>query len=187
MRFTEIEHKFVVGAAFDLAGFGRALDAMGPLRHSVIRVRDRYFLTEDGRRRQYVIRHRCDHEIHQLTLKSVETDPAVRDEISLDLGHHAGDQAAQVDAFVGRMGVSWSGELQKDLRVWYFPDCEVVHYVASGGAREVRCVEFEATQKTSVPDALAVLDRYERALGFDPSARSRDSLVHLVFPDAFPR
>jgi len=186
MRFTEIEHKFVVEDTFDLAAFGRTLDAMGPVRRSSILVRDRYFLTEDGRARRYVIRHRFDDELHQLTIKSVEADPEVRDEISLDLGHHAGDQVATVDAFVGRMGVSWSGELQKDLRVWYFPDCEVVHYVATSGDRTVRCVEFEATLKTSVPDALAVVGRYERALAFDPAARSFDSLVHLVFPGAFP-
>lgn len=184
MRFTEIEHKFVVDDAFDRAAFARALDAMGPERRSSVQVRDRYFVTEDGRARRYVLRHRFDEEIHQLTIKSVETDPEVRDEISLDLGHHAGDQAAQVDAFVGRMGVAWSGVLQKDLTVWYFTDCEVVYYEASSGDRRVCCVEFEATLKTSVPDALAVVARYERALGFDPATRSVASLVDLVFPDA---
>ena len=184
MRFKEIEHKFVVDDQFDLVRFGRTLDALGPSRHTSLQSRDRYFLTEDGRARRYVLRHRCDIEIHHLTIKSLAADPEVRDEITLDLGHHAGDQAAAVDAFVAGMGVAWSGTLQKDLNVWYFPDCEVVHYVASGGARTVSCVEFEATIRKSVPGALAIVERYERATGFDAANRSLHSLVDLLFPDA---
>ena len=184
MRFTEVEHKFVVDDAFDTAGLRRALAALGPSRHASLQVRDRYFLTGDGRTRHYILRHRFDRELHQLTIKSLASDPEVRDEINLDLGHHQGDQAAQVNAFVARMGVTWAGELQKDLDVWYFPDCEVVHYVASSGERTVRCVEFEAIRQASIPAALAVIDRYERATGFDPSTRSRQSLVDLLFPGA---
>ena len=184
MRFTEIEHKFVVGDAFDTAGLHRALDLLDPTRRASLRVRDRYFLTGDGRTRHYILRHRFDHELHQLTIKSLTSDPEVRDEINLDLGHHQGDQAAQVDAFVARMGMTWTGELHKDLDVWYFPDCEVVHYVASSGARMVRCVEFEAIRQASIEAALSVIDRYERVTGFDPSARSRQSLVDLLFPGA---
>ena len=184
MRFTEIEHKFVLDERFDVAGFRRALERLAPSRQTALRVRDRYFLTADGRARHYILRHRFDTELHQLTVKSLASDPEVRDEINLDLGHHAGDQAAQVDAFVGRLGLVWSGELAKDLDVWYFSDCEVVHYVASSGARTVRCVEFEAIGQVSVSDALAVIERYERATGFDPAARSRRSLVDLLFPGA---
>ncbi len=184
MRFTEVEHKFVVGDGFDTAGLRRALEALGPTRHASLQVRDRYFLTGDGRTRHYILRHRFDRELHQLTIKSLASDPEVRDEINLDLGHHQGDQAAQVNAFAARMGVTWAGELLKDLDVWYFPDCEVVHYVASSGDRTVRCVEFEAIRQASIPAALAVIDRYERATGFDPSARSRQSLVDLLFPGA---
>ena len=182
MRFTEIEHKFVLEGGFDLAAFRRALDAAGPLRHAAVQVRDRYFLTGDGRARRYILRHRFDSELHHLTIKSLATDPEVRDEINLDLGHHDGDQAARVDAFVGRMGVEWTGEIRKHLDVWYFPDCEVVHYTASTGARAVRCVEFEAIGQASVAESLAAIDRYERAAGFDPAARSRQSLIDLLFP-----
>ncbi|MEP7116102.1 MAG: hypothetical protein ABI880_00865 [Acidobacteriota bacterium] len=184
MRFTEIEHKFVLDGGFDLASFRRALDRLGPTRSTALQVHDRYFLTGDGRARHYILRHRFDSELHHLTIKSLATDPEVRDEINLDLGHHAGDQAARVDAFVGRMGVAWSGEIRKHLEVWYFPDCEVVHYSASTGARVVRCVEFEAIDQAAVPDALAVIARYERATGFDPATRSRQSLVDLLFPGA---
>ncbi len=184
MRFTEIEHKFVLDAGFDLAAFRRALEALHPERTTALQVRDRYFLTADGRARHYILRHRFDRELHQLTIKSLASDPEVRDEINLDLGHHKGDQAAQVDAFTDRMGVAWYGELQKALDVWYFADCEVVHYVATSGGRTVGCVEFEAIRQASIPDALAVIDRYERATGFDPATRCRRSLVDLLFPGA---
>jgi hypothetical protein len=184
MRFTEIEHKFIVDESFDVADFGRRLDALGPTRRTSLPVRDRYFLTADGRAKRYVIRHRFDDEIHQLTIKTLSADPEVRDEITLDLGHHAGAQEAQVEAFVGRMGISWSGTIEKHLHVWYFPDCEVVHYVASSGARHVGCVEFEATIKRSVPEALAIVERYERATGFDAATRFRQSLPELLFPNA---
>lgn len=182
MQFTEVEHKFVLDEAFDLAAFGRSLEALGPQRHSALKVRDRYFLTGDGRARHYILRHRFDEELHQLTIKSLASDPEVRDEINLDLGHHAGDQAAGVDAFVARMGVTWSAALQKDLHVWYFPDCEVVHYVATAGDQVVRCVEFEAIGQASISQALAVIERYERATGFQGEQRSRKSLVDLLFP-----
>lgn len=186
MRFTEVEHKFVVSSAFDLPAFQAALEALGPSRHTALQVRDRYFLTGDGRARHYVLRHRFDRELHQLTIKSLASDPEVRDEINLDLGHHAGEQVAEVDAFVGRMGVVWQGALRKDLNVWHFADCEVVHYVAAAEGRVVCCVEFEAIGQVSVDAALAVIDRYERATGFHPADRSVRPLVDLVFPD-FPR
>ena len=185
MRFTEIEHKFLVPDGFDVDGFGVALDALGPTRRTRLQVRDRYFMTENGESRRYILRHRFDAEINQLTIKALEADPEVRAEISLDLGHHAGSQDAAVDAFVARQGVTWSGSLDKDLRVWYFPDCEVVHYIASTNGRTVRIVEFEATVKKSVEDALLILTRYERATGFDTATRSMRSLVALLFPDIF--
>jgi len=186
MRFKEIEHKFVVGEGFDLEGFARTIEDLGPTRRTALVVRDRYFLTDSGQARRFILRHRFDSELNQLTIKSVEGDPEVRDEISLNLGHHAGAQDAEVDAFIARQGVVWSGTLEKDLRVWYFPDCEVVHYLARTDSREVRVVEFEATAKVSIPQALAILERYERATGFDRSTRSMDSLVNLLFPGIFP-
>jgi adenylate cyclase class IV len=187
MQFKEIEHKFVVDERFDLEAFARSLDTLGPVRRASIRVLDRYFLTEDGRAKGYVIRHRFDAELHQLTMKELADDSEVRDEITIDLGHHAGDQVAQVDAFVSRLGVRWAGAVEKDLRVWYFPDCEVVHYLASGGGQTVRCVEFEATAQDSLPEALGIVERYERATGFDARTRSKHSLVELLFPGTLSR
>lgn len=182
MRFVEIEHKFVVDGTADLTAFRRSLASLRPERTDTLQVRDRYFLTADGRARRYVLRHRFDREIHQLTIKSLAADSEVRDEINLDFGHDRGDQAAEVDAFASRLGVVWRGELQKSLEVWYFADCEVVYYAAMSDGRTVRCVEFEAKGQASVSDALAVIERYERATGFDAAARSRQSLVDLLFP-----
>lgn len=184
LGFKEIEHKYVVDAAFDLQRFRELLTTLGPVSTSSIRVRDRYYLVEGSAERRFVIRHRFDAELQQLTIKSLEADTEVRDEVNLDLGQHAGDQAARVEAFLARFGVRWSGTVQKDVEVWYFPDCEVVHYVASTDARTVRCIEFEATRKESVVDALAVLERFERATGCDGLVRSKVSLVELLFPES---
>jgi len=187
LQFQEIEHKFVVGPddPFDLSAFRAALDALGPGRQTAMRVRDRYFITETGRVRGFIIRHRFDQELHQLTVKSVAADAEVRQEINLDLA--SGDQEAQVDAWVGAMGIVWQGSLWKDLEVWHFDDCEVVHYVAAAGDASVRCVEFEATSKPSLEVALSVLRRYEAATGFSSLTRTPASLLDLLWPGVIGR
>jgi adenylate cyclase class IV len=184
-RFKEIEHKYVVGAEFDLRRFQDVLTTLGPARTHSIRVRDRYYLTEGGLDRRFVIRHRFDAELQHLTIKTLEADTEVRDEVNLDLGQHAGDQAAQVEAFLARLGVRWSGTVHKLVDVWYFADCEVVYYRASTNARSVSCVEFEATHKDSLADALAIIEKLERATGFHGLVRSRLSLPQILFPELF--
>lgn len=186
-RTVEIEHKFVVPPDFDKEALAVKMEALGPVRRIALEVADRYFLTADGVARRYVLRHRFDEELHHLTLKSFGDDPEVRDEINLDLGHHAGDQAAIVEAFAARMGVVWSGTLSKTILVWVFADCEVVHYVARGGGREIHCVEFEALDTSDLPTALAILTRYEALAGFDAVDRTHGTLVDLVFPGVLPR
>ena len=183
LRYTEIEHKFVVDDDFDLADFRAAVERLHPTRTTALRVRDRYFLTEAGRRGRFILRHRYDAELHHLTLKSLARDTEVRSEVNLDLGHHAGDQASAVDAFVERLGVTWRGVIVKDLTVWDFPDMEVAHYRASTDSRAVECVEFEATRKQSLAAALRTVERYERATGFGGAARSRRSLPQILFPE----
>jgi adenylate cyclase class IV len=183
LPFTEIEHKYVVDERFDLKRFKDVLSTLNPIRTTTVRVRDRYYLTEGGRDRRFVIRHRYDSELHQLTLKAIESDTEVRTEVNLDLGHHAGDQSAAVEAFLDRLGIAWSGTLYKDLEAWVLPDCEVVYYEASTERLKVRCVEFEALRKESLEDALATLSKYERATGFDGARRSRRSLLELLFPE----
>ena len=183
LRFKEIEHKYIVDEEFDLEGFRQSVAVLGPTRTGTTRVRDRYYLTEGGRARRFLFRHRYDTELHHLTIKTLEQDTEVRVEVNLDLGHHAGNQEAQVDAFVSQLGVLWSGTLHKELEVWSFPDCEVVYYEASTASGAVRCVEFEATRKDSLAEALETVGRFERATGFQSASRSRVSLPLMLFPE----
>ncbi|WP_295430753.1 hypothetical protein [uncultured Thiodictyon sp.] len=185
MRFTEIEHKFLVSEQFDVAAFRGLVQALDPppLRRFTLRVLDRYFLTEHGRANRYVIRHRYDAVLQHLTVKALAADPEVRTEINLDLGQHAGDQSAAVDAFVQQLGATWRGDITKDIEVWEFPQCEIVRYQARSGNRSVHCVEFEAVHTASLEEALAVLERFERATGFADATRTLESLVDLLFPD----
>lgn len=185
MQFKEIEHKFVVDGDFDRAAFVASLRALTPEREVSLRVRDRYFVTADGRSRGYILRHRHDRELHELTIKSVEADAEVRDEINLALRPH--DQDGQVDAFVTALGVEWSGTIWKDLTVWHFADCEVVYYDATAEDRRVSCVEFEATHKPDTAGALAVVARYEAATGFAERDRTTLSLLELLWPGVSQR
>ncbi|MDA1306109.1 MAG: hypothetical protein O2917_02450 [Acidobacteria bacterium] len=185
LQFKEIEHKFIVPASFDLARFRDTLETMRPTRHAVLRVRDRYFITEAGQARGFVLRHRHDRELHELTLKTVVGDAEVRDEVNLKLRPE--DQDVVVDAFVAAQGIVWQGALWKDLEVWHFADCEVVHYVATADDQTVHCVEFEATTKTTLAEALAVVARYEKATGFADAVRTPASLVDLLWPGVLDR
>lgn len=183
LRFKEIEHKFIVPESFDLETFRRVLATLAPLRHDVLRVRDRYVVTEAGRARGFILRHRHDRDLHELTLKTVVGDAEVRDEINVKL--RPDDQDATVDAFVEAQGVVWRGTLWKDLEVWHFADCEVVHYVATADDRQgqaIHCVEFEAVHQATMDEALAVMARYERLTGFEHAVRTPLSLVDLMWP-----
>lgn len=180
LQFKEIEHKFIVSDGFDLPAFRRAVSGLGPSRHEELRVRDRYFITEAGARRGFIFRHRHDRELHELTVKTVEGDAEVRVEVNLAL--RPGNQDAQVDAFVSAQGLVWQGTLWKDLEVWHFSDCEVVHYVAATDGRRLCCVEFEAIHKPTMEEALAVMERFEAQTGFAGAERTKASLLELMWP-----
>mgnify|MGYP006288383849 CR=1 FL=1 len=184
-RFIEIEHKFIVPDGFDAERLRQVLSELGPTRTSRISVRDRYYLTTEGAQQGFVLRHRFDEELQQLTLKSIGGDTEVRGEVNLELGGRFGhqDQAAQVESFVAQLGLAWSGTIHKDVEVWYYPECEVVRYDASTESRRITCVEFEAVQKDSIESALATLERFERATGFYGTERSHLSLPQLLFPE----
>lgn len=183
LRFKEIEHKFIVPSTYDVEALTSRVEAMGPSRRVDLRVRDRYFITEAGRAWGFILRHRHDRELHELTLKSVTRDAEVRDEINLKL--RPVDQDATVDAFVRAQRPIWQGVLWKDIRVWHFPECEVVYYRASTDGRSIDCVEFEAVHQTTLDAALAVMARFEDAAGFGGEARTPASLVELMWPDVF--
>ena len=184
LRFTEIEHKFVVDEHFDLARFRGRWRLSSPTGTERDR-RPRSLLPDRGRPRAprpVQASLRCRAASADGEGDSRRTPRFARRSISTS-GTTRGNQDAQVDAFMDQLGVIWRGTLQKELEVWYFPDCEVVYYVASTATRSVRCVEFEATLKDSLDDALATVDRFERATGFESASRSRLSLPQLLFPD----
>ena len=182
-RFIEIEHKFIVSDGFEQRRFRQALADLGPTRTNRIRVRDRYYLTAQGAAHGFVLRHRFDAELQQLTIKSLGHDTEVRGEVNLELGLHAGDQEARVESFLAHLGLTWSGTIHKDVEVWYYPECEVVLYEAATESTRITCVEFEALQKDSVEGALATLEHFERATGFLGEPRSHQSLPQLLFPE----
>jgi len=184
-RFKEIEHKFIVGKAFDREAFRRTLEGLGPAGTTSQAVRDVYYLPRHPGR--YIFRHRYDRELQHFTVKSLEDDSEVRLEVNLDLGQHRGDQQDAVEAFLATVGVSWRGVINKEIEVYYFPDCEVVYYRATADSGTVTCVELEAVEKRSVEEALDILARYEQRIGFVGESRTTETLVELLFPSVFDR
>ena len=182
--FTEIEHKFIVEKNFDKEDFFNKIRALSPTKIAKIAVRDTYFVLQNDRK--HVYRHRFDNEIQQLTVKSVESDSAVRTEINLPIDQSKGDQKEAVAAFMKALGCSWSGEIRKDIDVAYFADCEVVFYQAVGPSNVVDCVEFEAVSPSSIDAGLAVLKKYETILGFAGRQRESKSLFELALLDGAP-
>lgn len=193
MEFKEIEHKFIVGEDFDLERFRARLVALRPTRTSEVEVDDTYYVPRE--RPGVILRHRYDRELQDLTLKSrSNSDPEARTEITLKLDHGTGNQQravaellrALLGAGPGAGGIAWQGSLHKRLNAFYFPDCEVVHYVATASERTVRCVEFEARGATDLDAARALLRRYEEQTGFADQPRSKQSLFDLLLRPQIP-
>ena len=178
--FREIEHKFVVGDGFDREGFRRRVRALDPRRTTELTVRDVYYLTRHPP--GFIYRHRYDRELQHLSVKSLEADSEVRTEVNLDLGQHRGDQQAAVEAFLATLDVAWRGVVEKDIEVFYFPDCEIVYYRAAADGEAVCCVELEAVGATSVDEALAVLAAYEERIAFADRERTTKPVVELLYP-----
>lgn len=179
-NFLEIEHKFLVAPDFDLAAFTRSCLGLRPVHHKSLRVQDTYYVLAG--RADVVLRHRLDAEIQQLTLKTRGADVEVRGEVNLALSLHS-DQSPAIHSFLSHLGIEAEYGIVKDIAVFEFPDCEVVHYTARHGNSVVHCVEFEAVGTSSVPEALEILARYEAALGFADAERSSTSLLDLLIPD----
>ncbi len=179
--FKEIEHKFVVGEGFDLAEFRTCMRSLNPHKTTILTVRDIYYWSQLHPR--VIYRHRWDPELQHLSVKSLEKDTEVRVEVNIDLGQHRGNQQATVEAFIDTLGISWRGDILKDIEVYHFPECEVVYYRGTAGDATVACVEFEALQQDSIDDALEVLRRYEESAGFTGRQRTPKTLVELLFSD----
>jgi hypothetical protein len=179
-HFLEIEHKFLVdGAHFQFAAFRERVLTLHPIRRVTQSVRDGYYILEGDE--GFIYRHRYDQELQHLTVKSIGGDAEERLEVNLDLGQHRGDQRAAVEKFLSVRGIAWTGTVHKDIEVFYFPDCEIVHYTAQGGGKTVQCVEFEALGAETLEAARATLRRYEEATGFGGAVRERRSLAELLF------
>ena len=175
--FLEIEHKFVVDTGFDREALFEACRALEPEREKALTVTDTYYVPPGQANRIY--RHRIDKEIQPPTLKSRGGDNEVRTEINLDLGA-ARSQTDAVEAWMGVIGALPGYGIVKEIRVFDFPDCEVVYYEATHDALRVCCVEFEAKYAGSEEDGLATLQRYERRLGFDANDREKVNLFDLL-------
>ena len=175
--FLEIEHKFVVDAGYDREALFAACRALNPEREKALTVADTYYVPPGQSKRIY--RHRIDKEIQQLTLKSRGGDNEVRTEINLDLGA-ASSQADAVEAWMDVIGALPGYGIVKEIRVFDFPDCEVVYYEATHKSLRVCCVEFEAKYAGSEEEGLATLQRYERRLGFDANEREKVNLFDLL-------
>ena len=179
MKFLEVEHKFLVPEDFSLTDFKAACRLLHPVREKTVSVQDTYYVPQWDA--GFIFRHRQDEELHELTVKTRGGDPEVRTEVNVGLGG-AADAAEVVAAFMQTVGTSDPLGIQKTLRVFDFPDCEVVHYTASHAGRFVHCVEFEAKHQKDLESAHSVLQRYEKALGFDSHERSSVSLFDLLVP-----
>lgn len=176
MSNMEIEHKFLVNGQFDRHDWADACRALEPDNEKELRVVDTYYVPPSDE--TWIYRHRFDAEIQQLTVKSRGGDTQVRTEINLDL--NGIDQSSKVAAFLSALHINKNHEVVKQIHVFDFPDCEVVHYTAQCGNRTVSCVEFEAVGAKNIEEALRVLDRYESALGFDSEQRSKINLFDLL-------
>ncbi|MEY4632211.1 MAG: hypothetical protein RIQ81_2331 [Pseudomonadota bacterium] len=184
LEFVEIEHKFLVDASFDLDRFARCAKALKPDDEGQVDVRDSYYVI--NAMPGHVVRHRVDREIQQLSVKSVAPDNERRLEVNLELDQSGGDQQRAVEAFLAPMGILWRGTIEKKIHVFYFADCEVVHYEARAGGKSVACVEFEAKAKSGESAALEAIRRYEVAFGFADATRCRQSLFEIMFKDTMP-
>ena len=175
--FLEIEHKFVVKRDFNRDALFTGCRALAPEREKALTVTDTYYVPPG--QADCIYRHRIDKEIQQLTLKSRGGDNEVRTEINLDLGASR-SQSDAVEAWMGVIGALPGHGIVKEIRVFDFPDCEVVYYDAIHKTKQICCVEFEAKYADSEEEGLAILQRYEEQLGFDATQREKVNLFDLL-------
>ena len=185
LKYQEIEHKYLVDAAYDLAAFAAVARQLKPAQSKSLKVTDTYYVVQAMP--NHVVRHRIDNELQQLTIKSTGADNECRTEVNLNLDLRAGNQTAEIEAFLQPLNVLWAGSIEKNILVFYFDDCEVVHYSArSGDGKTVQCVEFEATKKASREEALSTIGHFEVLFGFHSERRSSQSLFELLFAESLP-
>lgn len=210
--FLEIEHKFLVAPDFDVDAFARAVQALSPRSQAAVTVAEEYFVSQS--RPDLIFRHGYDlldgagdtpapQGKQSLIVKSRPAPGASNEsrlEVALRLDPRRGSQAQAAGALLGLFAFATAGRLRKQLRAFYFPDCEVVFYRAQrtdeaatqtgGPTRSICCVEFEAVlppgpdaSPDTVDAARSVLARYEQQLGFAHHPREGRTLFQLLFGD----
>jgi len=183
-KFTEIEHKFLIDSGFDRDSFLATLAQLGPVEETKVKVQDTYFVPQPAK--HYILRHRFDELSQQLSLKSIGSgDNEARVEINLDLDQSKGNQIHSVQALITALGAYWQGEIQKNIHVFYFPDCEVVLYDAATKSKSVSCVEFEAVNADSIEHGIKIIKKYERSCGFSSNQRCQRSLFELLLEEEY--
>lgn len=178
MNFSEFEVKFLVGEDFDAEAFFARVRGLGSPVEKHLDVTDTYYVP--GGRDDVLFRHRHDREIQHLTVKSRKGDIRQRTEINLHLTNDRSQKEA-VDAFLSAVLPADAFEIRKVVDIFDFPDCEIVHYRASGNGRSVRCVEFEAVGADNWAEAARIIDRYVEATDFGNAERSEKSLFELIW------
>lgn len=155
------------------------IKSLGPTKSTHIQVEDTYFVLDALK--GHVVRHRCDQEIQQLTIKSQGgNDTENRLEVNLNLGLSFGNQGASVEGFLKPFGIRRQATLHKRVHAFYFPQCEIVWYEAKAKGKSICCLEIEATKCETVAAAQAVIADYEGRLGLDSKNREHQSLFELL-------
>jgi adenylate cyclase class IV len=173
----EIEHKFIVSEDFETESFFERLRQQGCEKEFSTEVVDTYYFCQANK--DFILRHRKDDRIEQLSYKSMGIDSEIRTEINLNL-EMGKNPESMIREFCQKMGLTESARLLKSVRVFEFSDVEIVHYIARLGEKKIRCVEFESTNHSSPEAAKKTIRNYESNLGFDDLKRENQSLFELL-------
>jgi len=186
MENLEIEHKYVIDPkVFPLDKFQRRALELAPEGESHVLVEDTYFILASTK--THIFRHRFDSEIQNLTVKSLTGDVDVRLEVNLDLDQGKGNQLDRVREFLRPLGIIQEIPLKKEVHAYYLKGCEAVYYKASGAQRSIFCVEFEATEKTTLESSKRIIAHYENEFGFNDIERASESLFELLIVPQLPK
>lgn len=177
--FREYEVKYLLEDHDDISAFFDYLRSLEGVLEKHVDVTDTYYRFAHLPERIY--RHRHDHEIQQLTVKSYGGDTRDRLEINLAL-ENTGSQQHAMEAFLKSFGDPIAFGINKKVDIFDFPDCEIVHYIAQADGKRVRCVEFEAVGVPNWDAAQAVIARYAGPTGFLDRRRCEISLFDLLSP-----
>lgn len=174
----EIEHKYVLPPDTEVDAFRKRVASLGAYSVSLPESVDDYTCAARPDRVVRVRRNLGSDEV-ELCVKSRGADAEVRLEEEVPVPEWG---AAPLPRFLSALGWEHAGRVEKSSVAFRFEDCEVAVYSARTGDRTALCLEVEAVGVPDAPAALAVVARYEAALGLDPGERERRSLADLLLP-----